>query len=138
MKEDWTPVKLDVAVEMPDILNLNFLRGFGLQPTEELLPETVGAAPPPLVYDPVILNQLTDMGFPAEACERALYFTENRGLEAATNWLMEHIADSDFADPFVPPGIDVKPSNKSFSSNFPINKFNDIHIYFHLFNLRKR
>lgn len=117
MKEDWTPVKLDVAVEMPDILNLSSLRGFGLQPTEELLPETVGTEPPPLVYDSVILNQLTDMGFPPEACERALYFTENRGLEAATNWLMEHIADSDFADPFVPPGIDVKPEKSKFIAN---------------------
>ncbi|CAD1472008.1 unnamed protein product, partial [Heterotrigona itama] len=117
MKEDWTPVKLDVAVEMPETLNLTFLRGFGLQPTEELLPETVGAAPPPLVYDSVILNQLTDMGFPPEACERALYFTENRGLEVATNWLMEHIADSDFADPFVPPGIDVKPEKDKFMAN---------------------
>lgn len=117
MKEDWTPAKLDVAVEMPDILNLSSLRGFGLQPTEELLPETVGTEPPPLVYDSVILNQLTDMGFPPEACERALYFTENRGLEAATNWLMEHIADSDFADPFVPPGIDVKPEKDKFMAN---------------------
>lgn len=117
MKEDWTPVKLDVAVEMPDTLNLNFLRGFGLQSTEELLPETAGTAPPPLVYDSMILNQLTDMGFPSEACERALYFTENRGLETATNWLMEHIADSDFADPFVPPGIDVKPEKDKFIAN---------------------
>lgn len=117
MKEDWTPMKLDVAVEMPDILNLSSLRGFGLQPTEELLPETVGTEPPPLVYDSVILNQLTDMGFPPEACERALYFTENRGLEAATNWLMEHIADSDFADPFVPPGIDVIPEKDKFMAN---------------------
>lgn len=108
IKEDWTPIKLDVAVEMPDTVDLNFLRGSGLQPDEELLPE--GATPPPPVYDTVLLEQLTDMGFPPNACKRALYFTENSNLEAATNWLMEHIADSDYDEPFIPPGVDVKPS----------------------------
>ena len=117
VKEDWTPIKLDVAVEMPDMLDLSTLRGSGLQPSEELLPETAGSEPPPPVYNSAILNQLTDMGFPPEACKRALYFTENRGLEAATNWLMEHIADSDFADPFLPPGVDAKPGRDKFVAN---------------------
>lgn len=109
MKENWCPVKLDVAIEMPDIIDLSSLRGLGLQPGEDLLPEIAGSDPPSPVYDTGILNDLTDMGFPQEACKRALYFTENRSLEAATNWVMEHIGDSDIADPFVPPGIDIKP-----------------------------
>lgn len=46
------------------------------------------------------------MGFPQPACERALFFTKNTGMESATNWIMEHIADADVADPFVPPGTD--------------------------------
>lgn len=118
MKEDWTPIKLDVAVEMPDMLDLSSLRGNGLQDGEELLPQIDGTETPPLVYDNVILNQLADMGFPLESCKRALYFTENRGLEDATNWLMEHVADSDIADPFVPPGLtDVKSGN-------PYNRLN--------------
>lgn len=45
------------------------------------------------------------MGFPVEACKKALYFTKNSGLEPATQWMMEHIADSDFSDPLVLPGI---------------------------------
>lgn len=117
VKEDWTPIKLDVAVEMPDTLDLSSLRGSGLQSDEELLPETAGAEPPPPVYDAAILNELTNMGFPPEACKRALYFTQNRSLKEATNWVMEHIADSDFADPFVPPGIDVKPGKDKFVAN---------------------
>jgi ubiquitin carboxyl-terminal hydrolase 5/13 len=48
------------------------------------------------------------MGFPLEGCKRAVYFTDNQGLEAATNWVMQHIADNDFADPFVPPGTDAQ------------------------------
>lgn len=51
------------------------------------------------------------MGFPFEAVKRAMFFTKNSGLEAATNWMMEHMADSDFADPFVPPGLDRKSDN---------------------------
>ncbi|XP_014477769.1 PREDICTED: ubiquitin carboxyl-terminal hydrolase 5 [Dinoponera quadriceps] len=117
VQEDWTPIKLDVAVEMPDTLDLSFLRGTGLQSGEELLPETAGAEPPPPVYDADILNELTEMGFPSEACKRALYFTENRSLRDATNWVMEHIADSDIAEPFVPPGVDVKPSKTDFVAN---------------------
>lgn len=107
MKEDWTPIKLDVAVEMPDTVDLKFLRGTGLRTGEKLLPD--GVTPPPPVYNAALLDQLTDMGFPPNACKRALYFTENRDLEAATNWVMEHIADSDFDEPFVPPGVDFKP-----------------------------
>jgi len=114
VKEDWTPIKLDVAVEMPDTLDLSSMRGSGLQPNEELLPD--GGAPPPPVYDTEILNQLTDMGFPLNACKRALYFTENRSVQDATNWVMEHIADSNFDDPFVPPGVDLKSSNYFFDA----------------------
>lgn len=56
------------------------------------------------------------MGFHPEACKRAVFFTQNSGLEMATQWIMEHIGDSDFNDPFVPPGTDAGPkSNDSFS-----------------------
>ncbi|XP_014607776.1 PREDICTED: ubiquitin carboxyl-terminal hydrolase 5 isoform X2 [Polistes canadensis] len=117
MKENWSPVKLDVAIEMPDVIDLSSLRGLGLQPGETLLPDLAGSDPPSPVYDRSILNNLTDMGFPQEACKRALYFTDNRSVEAATNWVMEHIGDSDIADPFVPPGIDVKTGSDKFVPN---------------------
>lgn len=45
-------------------------------------------------------------GFPPEACKKALFFTQNSGAEPATMWLMEHITDSDFSEPFVPPGTE--------------------------------
>ncbi|XP_076283534.1 ubiquitin specific protease 5 [Lasioglossum baleicum] len=117
VKDDWTPVKLDVAVEMPDMLDLSSLRGNGLQPTEELLPETGSSEPPTWTFDAAIQTELIEMGFPPEACKRALYFTENRNTESAINWLMEHIVDSDFADPFVPPGFDANPKKDKFTVN---------------------
>lgn len=108
VKEDWTPIKLDVAVEMPDILDLSFLRGVGLQPNEDPLPESSNSKPPVFIPDPMLLSQIEVMGFPTEACKKALYFTQNSGLDQASTWLMEHISDSDFADPFVQPGLDSK------------------------------
>lgn len=33
------------------------------------------------------------MGFPLEACRRAVYYTGNTGIDAATNWIMSHIDD---------------------------------------------
>lgn len=113
VREDWVPIKLDVAVEMPDELDLSPLRGSGLQPGEEPLPEITGAPPPSPVLDQEVLKELVDMGFPPEACKKAVYFTDNKGLEPATNWVMDHIGDSDFADPFVPPGTDFKTGGKS-------------------------
>lgn len=56
------PIKLDVAVEMPDVLDLTPLRGVGPQPGEEPLPELVGAPPPAPVMDEGVLSQLKDMG----------------------------------------------------------------------------
>lgn len=103
IKEDWTPAKLDVAVDMPWEVDLSCLRGRGLQPDEVLLPDAAPETPAP-VFDEALLAQLLDMGFPLEACKKALYYTNNCGMEAASNWLMEHMTDWDFANKFVPPG----------------------------------
>lgn len=105
LREDWTCVKLDVAVEIPDILDLGTLRSTGLQPNEELLPD-LDKAPPQPELDEGIIAQLADMGFPIGACKRAVFFTKNNGLEPATQWIMEHISDIGFGDPFVQPGTD--------------------------------
>lgn len=59
------------------------------------------------------------MGFHPEACKRAVFFTQNSGLEMATQWIMEHIGDSDFNDPFVPPGTDSGRKINDFFSPDP-------------------
>jgi ubiquitin carboxyl-terminal hydrolase 5/13 len=103
LRDDWTPIKLDVSVECPDELDISFLRGTGLLPSEEELPEVKGKAPSPPPMDPNVLSNLQDMGFPLEACKRAIYHTKNTGLETATDWIMQHIGDDDLNDPFIPP-----------------------------------
>ncbi|KAL1516576.1 hypothetical protein ABEB36_000474 [Hypothenemus hampei] len=106
LKEDWVPIKLDVSIDMPDTLDISLLRGSGLQPGEELLPEL--EVPPPVPeFDENALAQLQAMGFPLESCKRALFQTDNVGVEAAAAWIMEHISDPDFTDPFVLPGTET-------------------------------
>ncbi|XP_043203886.1 ubiquitin carboxyl-terminal hydrolase 5-like [Amphibalanus amphitrite] len=105
--DDWLPKKLDVSIPVPDELDLSSLRGAGLQPGEQELPEPAGdraaaAAAPQL--DAAVISQLTEMGFPEEACKRAVYTTQNSGVEAAMAWIMEHMTDADFAAPFTVPG----------------------------------
>lgn len=47
--------------------------------------------------DESVILHLTEMGFPIEACKKAVFFTGNQGLEAATSWVMEHMNDSGIA-----------------------------------------
>uniref|UniRef100_A0A6Q2X6G8 Ubiquitin carboxyl-terminal hydrolase n=1 Tax=Esox lucius TaxID=8010 RepID=A0A6Q2X6G8_ESOLU len=114
--QDWVPKKLDVSIDVPDTLNLSTLRGAGQQPGEELLPEL---APPPLmtpdvevkapVLDDSTVSQLCEMGFPLEACRKAVYYTGNTGIDAAMNWVMGHMDDPDFSAPLVLPGTSSAP-----------------------------
>uniref|UniRef100_A0A8B9TNV7 Ubiquitin carboxyl-terminal hydrolase n=1 Tax=Anas platyrhynchos TaxID=8839 RepID=A0A8B9TNV7_ANAPL len=107
---DWIPKKLDVSVDMPDFLDINHLRATGLQPGEEELPDI---APPIIIPDdPKALDidessvmQLAEMGFPLEACRKAVYYTGNLGAEVAFNWIIAHMEEPDFAEPLVVPAF---------------------------------
>lgn len=108
--KNWVPYKLDVEVPMPDEIDLSRLQAKGQQPGEELLPEDdpepaagQAAVNEPFVPDEAVLSQLVDMGFSRNGCTRALFETKNAGVEAAMNWVMEHMGDSNFNDPFVDP-----------------------------------
>nr|CAG4643021.1 EOG090X0181 [Ilyocryptus agilis] len=97
---DWTPVKLDVAVDIPQTLDLAWMKSSGQQIGEVLLPDSASsAAPAEPPVDMEIVASLTEMGFPFPACKRAATITHGRGLEAATQWIMEHMDDVDFLDP---------------------------------------
>ena len=45
------------------------------------------------------------MGFAANGCRRAVYATPGQGLEAALNWVLEHMGDADFDAPYEAPGV---------------------------------
>uniref|UniRef100_A0A8C5B510 Ubiquitin carboxyl-terminal hydrolase n=1 Tax=Gadus morhua TaxID=8049 RepID=A0A8C5B510_GADMO len=120
---DWVPKKLDVSIDVPDTLDLGDLRATGQQPGEELLPETAppplmtpdvevkgilgsyGNEEDDSLYSPLLcqsvspvlddstVSQLCEMGFPLEACRKAVYYTGNTGIDAAMNWVMGHMDD---------------------------------------------
>ncbi|XP_067897573.1 ubiquitin carboxyl-terminal hydrolase 13 isoform X1 [Heterodontus francisci] len=112
---DWVPKKLDISIDMPDLLDISHLRATGLQPGEEELPDI---SPPIIMPDRpkgVLIHQLRDapeidesavmqlaeMGFPLEACRKAVYYTGNLGAELAFNWIIAHMEEPDFAEPLL-------------------------------------
>jgi len=102
--ERWQPYKLDVEVDMPDEIDLGCLhkQKDGLEPGEvairgEDVAKQVGSSyqEPPIIPDPEIISQMTNMGFSLERCKKAALHTKNAGLEAAMNWVFEHSGDDD-------------------------------------------
>uniref|UniRef100_A0AAZ3Q307 Ubiquitin carboxyl-terminal hydrolase 13 n=1 Tax=Oncorhynchus tshawytscha TaxID=74940 RepID=A0AAZ3Q307_ONCTS len=107
---DWVPKKLDLSIDVPDFLDLSRLRGTGLQAGEEELPDLT----PPIVLpedtrapdiDESAAMQLAEMGFPLEACRKAVYYTGNMGPEMAFNWIIAHMEEPDFAEPLALPSF---------------------------------
>lgn len=45
------------------------------------------------MLDESVVIQLVEMGFPMDACRKAVYYTGNSGAEAAMNWVMSHMDD---------------------------------------------
>ncbi|MGH0159056.1 UNVERIFIED_CONTAM: hypothetical protein FKN15_049597 [Acipenser sinensis] len=115
---DWVPKKLDISIDMPDLLDITHLHATGLQPKEEELPDI---APPIVIPDeskaPEIdesaVMQLAEMGFPLEACRKAVYYTGNMGAEVAFNWVIAHMEEPDFAEPLVVSGFSEIDSSSS-------------------------
>eukprot|EP00045_Choanoeca_perplexa_P006828 m.59157 g.59157 ORF g.59157 m.59157 type:complete len:789 (+) comp13807_c0_seq1:139-2505(+) len=100
--DNWLPKKRDIALDVPDELDLSGFKAQGQQPGEELLPEgdTAAAA---VELDQGMIQQLQSMGFAEEGCKRAVY-NNPTDVEAAMNWIFAHMEDADFATPFVVPG----------------------------------
>ncbi|KAK1261154.1 Ubiquitin carboxyl-terminal hydrolase 14 [Acorus gramineus] len=107
MEEGWVPKKLDVYIDVPDIIDITHLRSKGIQPGEELLPESVareenaGSSEP--LANELIVSQLASMGFNYLHCQKAAINTSNAGIEEAMTWLLSHINDPDIDDP-IPTG----------------------------------
>ncbi|KAI9184975.1 hypothetical protein LWI28_003035 [Acer negundo] len=102
MEAGWVPKKLDVYIDVPDIIDISHMRSKGLQPGEELLPEG-GPADEEESNMPIanenIVAQLVSMGFNQLHCQKAAINTSNSGLEEAMNWLLSHMDDPDIDVP---------------------------------------
>jgi len=101
LSEDWTPKKLEVKVQMPQVIDLDYLKCKGPQEGESLVPEVDTnelKTSKPTEIDEIGLEQLMEMGFSCNGCKRALKAVGS-DVEAAMNWIFEHNNDPDFNDP---------------------------------------
>ncbi|EOY12760.1 PREDICTED: ubiquitin carboxyl-terminal hydrolase 14 isoform X1 [Theobroma cacao] len=102
MEAGWVPKKLDVYIDVPDIIDISHMRSKGLQPGEELLPESAPgseAESSQPVANEEIVAQLVSMGFNQLHCQKAAINTLNTGVEEAMNWLLSHMDDPDIDAP---------------------------------------
>lgn len=103
--ENWTSKKLDVAVLMPEELDLSELKSTGPVEGEVLFADVTpadGAAESKastLAPDLGIVDQLMSMGFSENGSKRAALATKNAGVEAGIEWALTHKEDPDFDDP---------------------------------------
>ncbi|XP_078443561.1 ubiquitin-specific protease 14 isoform X2 [Wolffia australiana] len=127
MEEGWVPKKLDVYIDVPDTIDITHMRSKGIQPGEELLPESVsgGGENEPVAAradaDETIVSKLADMGFSYFHCQKAAINTSNAGVEEAMTWLLSHLDDPDIDDPIpdATPGVDPAGLDTLISFGFP-------------------
>jgi len=85
--DSWIPVKLEVEIEVPEDININWLRGTGKKDNEELLPD-----PNDESIDPQLIESIVNMGFGKIPAENALHATKG-DVPAAIEWIMSHFGD---------------------------------------------
>jgi len=100
---NWVPTKRDVPVIVDDQpFSFDPYKGDGLRPDEEELPEDANegaGSGNKFVPNAEALASLEGMGFPRVRCEKALHATGNADVEAASNWLFQHMEDPDIDTP---------------------------------------
>ncbi|KAG7277911.1 hypothetical protein CRUP_004690 [Coryphaenoides rupestris] len=110
---DWVPKKLgeellpEVApppLMTPDVEVKGILGSYGNEEDDSLYSPLLSP-----VLDDSTVSQLCEMGFPLEACRKAVYYTGNTGIDGAMNWVMGHMDDPDFSAPLVLPGCSSAP-----------------------------
>ncbi|XP_076889304.1 ubiquitin carboxyl-terminal hydrolase 14-like isoform X1 [Bidens hawaiensis] len=100
MEAGWVPKKLDVYIDVDDVIDISHMRSKGIQPGEELLPEDGGEEESTkLLPNEDIVSQLASMGFNHLHCQKAAINTSNAGVEEAMNWLLSHMDDPDIDAP---------------------------------------
>jgi ubiquitin carboxyl-terminal hydrolase 5/13 len=111
---DWTPIKLEVNLDIPEDIDLTAFKSTGPVEGENLIPDeetgpaqeaagATSAAAPAISFDEGAVSQLMDMGFSLNSCKRALMAVGGSDVEAAMGWVFEHNMDPDFNDPLPEP-----------------------------------
>ena len=122
LDDNWTPKKLDISLDVPDIIDLSHLRGTGQKAGEELFQEAETSnknekvnETDSCVFDSNHISSLRELGFSIDACKRALYNTNNSGVMVALNWLLTNQENPELNAPF---NDTYNPQARSASDNF--------------------
>eukprot|EP00884_Botryococcus_braunii_P007895 jgi/Botrbrau1/17106/Bobra.0157s0009.1 len=106
ISSDWTPKKMEVLVDVPETLDLEFLRTPGPQPGERLQPEAASGEQSPMdtttaddSLSTMIVTELMSMGFSENGSRRAVAATKGGNTQVAMDWVLSHMEDPDFNDP---------------------------------------
>jgi ubiquitin carboxyl-terminal hydrolase 5/13 len=147
---NWIPVKIEVNVDVPEYIDLSFLKmSSAPKKDEELVPSekesgntngssgalnVIGSQNMPsfgrVAVDEFALSQLMDMGFSLNGCTRALLAAGGSDVETAMNWIFEHNMDPNFNDPLPDAGstdnimdvtTTIPSSNTSRISAYPVD-----------------
>lgn len=92
----WVPTKIDVLIDAPDNLDIEKLRGHGLQPGETAMkddaPAAAAEAEGPKINEDIV-QMLMAMDIPRVRAERAVFNTQGQDADAAVGWLFSHLDD---------------------------------------------
>eukprot|EP01127_Copromyxa_protea_P001634 TRINITY_DN11594_c0_g1_i1.p1 TRINITY_DN11594_c0_g1~~TRINITY_DN11594_c0_g1_i1.p1 ORF type:complete len:802 (-),score=245.62 TRINITY_DN11594_c0_g1_i1:36-2441(-) len=102
--------KLDAFLEIPDEIDLEYLRSKGAQPGEKPLPDS-GAESNAVVPDENVIQSLMSFDIPRVRAERAWFNTQGQGAEAAAEWYFTHMDDASIDTPL--PGAGASSSSSS-------------------------
>ena len=128
--DDWTARKMEVAVDVPDRISLEHLRGRGLQAGETPQPEDAADAAPEAaapVADEAIVAAIVGMGFSQHGATRAALAVANASVEAATEWVFAHMEDPDFNDPPAAPAASQPTADPEQVAMLSAMGFSDTH-----------
>ncbi|CAK9440345.1 uncharacterized protein LODBEIA_P44450 [Lodderomyces beijingensis] len=101
--ENWTPKKVDTAVEIPFDLDLSKFGAPSFVDDEVQTATPASSQKPGNTFEAnqEALNTLLAMGFPEPRCIKALHATGNSSAEDAMNWLFAHMDDPDIDAPLL-------------------------------------
>jgi ubiquitin carboxyl-terminal hydrolase 5/13 len=117
--EGWVPKKIQMALDVPEELELEAWRGNGIRDGELALPEVAeeqtvksaensSASAKPL-YDEYVVGALLEMGIPAVRAQRGSHANPGAGVDVVMEWVFSHGEDADIDTPLPQPAAVAAP-----------------------------
>lgn len=117
--DNWVQKKISAEVLIPEDLDLTSFTAQGKSSGEIEIKEeekSSSDSEETFQFDEGLVVELISMGFSENGCRRAAFATKNANTEAALNWILEHMEDPDFNEPFDPTANSKKASKSTTNS----------------------